>query len=87
MALCCWGAQHIHFKGSRSSTSSILNEVSNTTVPIVVDDVSSPHQVEELAVQLTSRASHSTMKAGSKLSTPRTSIITTANHHFTESDR
>ena len=85
MALNCWGARHSNFKGSKSTVSSIINQASVTTIPIVIDDVSSPAFMEELAVQLTGGAAHSTMKSGT--CTPRTSVITTANHHFAESDR
>lgn len=82
MALSCWGA---HFRGSKSTVSSIMAQSSTTTIPIVVDDIASAHTMEELAVQLTSGASHSTLRSGT--STPITSIITTANYHFAESDR
>ena len=75
----------IHFRGAKSTVSSIVTQSSTTTIPIVVDDVASPHTMEELAVQLTSGASHSTLKSGTN--TPKTSIITTANFSFTESDR
>ena len=57
-ALYCWGAQCVNFRGSKSSVSSILSHASSSTIPIVVDDVSSCNTMEELAVHFSSHASH-----------------------------
>ena len=81
----CWGARDIHFRGSKSTISSIIHQSSFTTIPIIIDDVSSAAFMEEVSVHLTGGASHSTLRTGT--STPRTSIIATANYHFGESDR
>ena len=85
MALHCWGAMPRNFKGSKSTLSSILNQASSTTIPIVVDDVSSPHVMEDMAVQLTGGASHCTISSGTNV--PHTSVIVTSNQHFSKSDR
>ena len=85
MALCCWGAQNTNLKGSKSTISAIVNCASHTTIPIVLDDISSQHAMEEMAVQFTGGATYSTV--GSGTNKPKTSIIVTANHHFADSDR
>lgn len=84
-ALCCWGAQTVNFKGCRSTVSSIVNQSSTSTIPIVVDDIASPHAMEEMAVQFSGGASHSTIASGS--ATPRSGIMVTANRTFADSDR
>jgi hypothetical protein len=85
MGLYCLGAQNVHFKGSRSTLSAILNTASTTTIPIVYDDVSSQHVMEEMAVQLTGGATCCTVSGGE--SQPKTSVIVTSNQHFAQSDR
>uniref|UniRef100_A0A1X7TLC2 DUF927 domain-containing protein n=1 Tax=Amphimedon queenslandica TaxID=400682 RepID=A0A1X7TLC2_AMPQE len=84
-ALCCWGAQNVNFRGCKSSVSSIVNYTSKSTIPVVVDDVCSQHSMEELAVQFSGGASHSTISSGN--TAPRAGIIVTSNMSFIESDR
>ncbi|XP_019860084.1 PREDICTED: uncharacterized protein LOC109588352 isoform X3 [Amphimedon queenslandica] len=85
MALSCWGAQEIHMKGSKSTLSAIISCAAGTTIPIVVDDVSNSHAMEEIAVQFTGGATYMTVSAGA--TKPRTSIIATSNQYFADTDR
>lgn len=85
VALSLCGVNNIHFKGGRSTISSLLCRAAVTTMPIGVDDISSEVNVENLTVQFFNGAGHTTAKRGSVY--PCTSLLLTANKHFAESER
>ena len=58
IALSLFGAASVHFKGGKSTLSSILSRASITTIPIGGDDINSAAHVEGLTVQFFNGVGH-----------------------------